>query len=1213
MFGNPQISDTPVDDLYSSQADLYGNSFYNPVNPANMNPGWGIDPSLLTPSYTAQYRPGYSGSNGATEYNRSGFFSSVNQLAPWTSTPMWGNPSIHNQDSVDSVASRPTDAAMWGVQRIGMPVAALWGAGKLMGGTNAFGMAKGASAAGKAFGRGLGGGIARGMGLGSGMAAKGMAGVLGGVGSIAAGYGLPLLAMQGIAEGAERAVFNPYINTRRSSEELRTNFNGITFGDSSGNVLTGGGLGSRESTDIASQITSQGIHDMNLSTGEYAEAASLVSRSGLMDNVNSKDISKRVKDSIEQVKLIMSVASMPELRDAIEQLSKFQKMGANVSGGMFSDAAGTMRQMGSLASVAGTNVQKLMNTVGAQGQYLYQANGMTPHLGQLAAANSYSALSAGNRMGLISSAQLARMGGLEGATQASLTGQINASQTLYNKLSNYNTYMGKGTQGSMLGNIAQFGQTMAADPMGVYGGMILNGRQMAGRQLQEKGSLAAEDQVWQVMKDQPGMIDRKTGKVSIERATPFLMQQGWNEDQIQAFAAQRIAETDKGTYDLSIKAMNKTLKEQQMQYVEQNTLYAGVMGRTAYSAMKGGRKLTDRFSQGLAQPIAGLVGDAGDTTQNLWYKAWYGDTIKSRNLTVEDALAGKETSKEGVNGFDLSKIPNLSRNEGIEDLNEYTSNLLAKDKNDRTKLKTSPAYGITVSPTHPEYKEFKKSSDQLNGLLDKSDPDAISFIKAVNPVDKQKALEVLKTKAKLDPEAISYLSNPLNVKKVDAELSIQGNGSKDTPDTKALKTSTQKIKDLKGKLDADTLSLLKAKDPEARSKAIEVLQSKNKIDKTTAEYLSTEGNVDKVEKALSKSANGSFDLIAKDTSNTPREVKYQVREMATKLNSLKDSGDTNAITYFKDPNSKEGKAALNTLIGQKKFSTETIDYLRNADNFKAATTALSAAPKTDKPTKEHTPDNIFARAYNLASLAMGVKEKPEKVESFRNTLTKVGGLEKEDVGVNLRVAGLSLEAASKVVDGETLAPNNIEKRLSSDKSLQQISKITGITDPQKLMSYIDKTSGAVADNKLVRLSVGAINVDSRLKGDDLVKAASAKVGGGVFDEAAIETKHLDQPEKLKATAATQEDARMRMDLNNKLKAGHIDFSGYQATMNAIDTKASVEKFDKAVDKFVSATGDKGSTPSNSVWNKMFGSSNTNTPSSLPSSGGVKDMNKSSGN
>lgn len=1046
MFGNPQISDTPVDDLYSSQADLYGNSFYNPVNPANMNPGWGIDPSLLTPSYTAQYRPGYSGSNGATEYNRSGFFSSINKLAPWTSTPMWGNPAMHNQDSVDSVASRPTDAAMWGAQRIAMPVAAFWGAGKLMGGTNGFGMAKGASAAGKAFGRGLGGGIARGMGLGSGMAAKGMAGVLGGVGSIAAGYGLPLLAMQGIAEGAERTVFNPYINTRRSSEELRTNFNGITFGDSSGNVITGGGLGSRESTDIASQITSQGIHDMNLSTGEYAESASLISRSGLMDNVNSKDISKRVKDSIEQVKLIMSVASMPELRDAIEQLSKFQKMGANVSGGMFSDAAGTMRQMGSLASVAGTNVQKLMNTVGAQGQYLYQANGMTPHLGQLAAANSYSALSAGNRMGLISSAQLARMGGLEGATQASLTGQINASQTLYNKLSNYNTYMGRGTQGSMLGNIAQFGQTMAADPMGVYGGMILNGRQMAGRQIQEKGSLAAEDQVWQVMKDQPGMVDRKTGKVSIERATPFLMQQGWTEDQIQAFAAQRVAETDKGTYDLSIKAMNKTLKEQQMQYVEQNTLYAGVIGRTAYSAMKGGRNLTDRFSQGLAQPIAGLVGDAGDTTQNLWYKAWYGDTIKSRNLTVEDALSGKESSTAGINGFDLSKIPNLSRNEGIVDVENMVSNTIKRDIENRSALKT----GRKVVPSKED--------------------------------------------------------------------------------------------------------------------------------------------------------------------STPREVRYQVREMATKLNSLKDSGDTNAITYFKDPNSKEGKAALNLLISQKKFSTETSDYLRNADNYKAATTALGIAPKAEEVSKDKfTTSKLMSNVWRDITGGMFLpKEKSEKVESFRNTLIKVGGLEKEDVGVNLRVAGLSLEAASKVVDGETLAPSNIEKRLSSDKSLQQISKITGITDPQKLMSYIDKTSGAVADNKLVRLSVGAVNVDSRLKGDDLVKAASAKIGGGVFDESAIETKHLDQPEKLKATAATQEDARMRMDLNNKLKAGHIDFSGYQATMNAIDTKASVDKFDKAVDKFVSATGDSKPVPGvNRGWTSIFGSSDG--PKSLPSSGGIKDIKNSSGN
>lgn len=1371
MFGNPQISSTPVDDIYSTQADTYGNSFYNPVNPANMNSGWGIDPSLLTPSYTAQYRPGYSGSNGATEYNRAGFFSSLNQLTPWTQTPMWGNPAIHQQDSVDSVASRPVDAGMWAAQRVAMPVAAFWGAGKLMGGYNSFGMAKGATAAGRSFGRGVGGGLARGMGIGNiggGIAARGMAGAMGGIGAVAGGYALPLLAVQGVAELAERAVFNPYINTRRSAEELRTNFNGVTFGDSAGNSITGGGLGNRESTDIAADITSQGIHDMNLGTSEYAEAASMVSRAGLMDNVNSKDIAKRVKDSIDQVKLIMSVASMPELRDAIEQLAKFQKMGANVSGGIFSDAAGTMRQMGTLASVAGTNVQKLMNTVGAQGQYLYQANGMTPHLGQLAAANSFAALSAGNRMGLISSAQLARMGGLEGATQASLTGQINASQTLYNKLSNYNTYMGRGTNNSMLGNLAQFGQTMAADPMGTYGGMILNGRQMAGRQLQEKGSLAAEDQVWQMMKDQPGMVDRKTGKVTIERATPFLMQQGWTEDQIQAFAAQRISETDKGSYDLSIKAMNKSLREQQMQYVEQNTLYAGIMGRTARGAMQLGRNLTDRVSQGVAQPVAGIVGDAGDTTNQLWYKAWFGDTIKSKNLTIEDALLGKGSSTENIHGFDISKISSL-----------YSKSKELTPSANVMGYKTSPEYGITVSPNSPEYKSFKNSTNQLEGLMEKSDPDAIQFIKAINPADKLKALDKLKSSSKLDAESISYLSNPINVKKVDAELSIKGNGSKDTPETKlfkgstqkltelkntldpdalnflkaktpeektsslqrlqssnkldsntvtylsnpinlrkvelelntqvksqseaidtknlktstgkikdlkdkldpdvihflketnpvekqkvlevlksknkldsesvtylsnplnvkkmelelagkgtksetanddkSLKASTEKIKDLKDKLDPDTLTFLKADTLDSRKKALDVLQAKNKVDKTTAEFLSSGYNFEKVEKALltpntsAKLTGFNVDKIA--NSPESRETKFRVTELATRINELKDIGDSNAITYLKDPSSKEGKEALNKLITQKKFSIDTQEYLRSPDNYKAAVAELQKVPKTTEADKDKfTFSKLMSNVFRDITGGMFIpKAKPEKVENFRETLAKVGGLDKQDIGVNLRAAGLSLEAASRIVDGEMLAPNNIEKRLESDKSLQQISKITGINDPQKLMAYIDKTSGSVADNKLVRLSMGALNVDPRLKGDAFVKAASEKVGGGVFDEAAIETKHLDQPDKLKATAAVQEDTRMRMDLNNKLRAGHIDFSGYQATMNAIDTKASTKQFAEAVDKFEKIVEGNGGSTQKRSWSDMFFGKKPEGSDKLPGLGNGKDMQKASGN
>jgi hypothetical protein len=858
--------------------------------------------------------------------------------------------------------------------------------------------------AGKSFGRGLGGGLARGFGMSSGgIAARGMAGAMGAVGGVAAGIAAPLAVLQASTAAAEIGVFNPYMNTRRSSEDLRSNFSGITFGDSTGNVITGGGLGGRESSGIASEITRGGIRDMQLSTGEYGNVANMVGRSGLMDNVNSKQISKRVKDSVEQMKLIMSIANMPEMQDAIEQLSKMQKMGANVTGGAFSDASSTMRQLGSLASVAGTNVQKLMNTVGAQGQYLYQANGMTPHLGQLAAANSYASLSAGNRMGLISSAQMARMGGLEGATQASLTGQINASQTMYNKLSNYNSYLGGGSTGSMIGNISKFGQNMAGDPMGAYGGLMLYGRQMAGRQISEQGSLAVENQIKEMLKNQPGMVDKKTGKISIERAAPFLMQMGMSEDQIQAFAAQRISEKDKGTYDLSLKAMNRTLVEQQQQLVEKNDWYGGAIGRSVRSAKRFGRGVTEGVAEVSGIPMANLTGSISDTVGAAWNNMWFNDSIKSSGTTIDKALGGSDAQE--VQGFD------------------YTAG--------KVKFSDGANYEQRNKEANRAH-QVKYAAKDLNALKDKGDPDAIKYFTATTAAERQKALDNITRKGKWGSGNKDYLSDPANYKNIEAEL-----------------------------------------------------------------------------------------------SKLPR---------------------------------------------------------------------LAASGKKD--------DGFLQTVSKSLKAAFGVKE--EKVKTFKETLNEMGGLKGQDEFSNLQASGLAYNAANKITDGESLSTGNIADRLSKDADLQKLSRMTGITDPQDLLAYINKTSDTLADNKLVKLATGSLTVDKgKMTSNEALRKASESVGGGVYDDSAIETKHLTHDEKMRASIGVQEDARARISATNKLKSGILDFSGYQSTMNALDNKEVVDKFSKAVDKFASKV--EGDSAPKSFLERMLGSDK------LPGSDNQRDLSNSSGN
>lgn len=756
MFGNPNISATPVTDIFSSQANTYGNSFANPMNSANMNNGWGIDPSLLSPSYQANYRPQYSGGQGSNNYGHTGFFGGLNRLNPMSTDIMWGNPFMHQRQAIEDVSSRPADAGMWGFQHIAAPIGAFaagraisrslgtgWAMGSRFGSGLGGGIASGFGASGSAgalngirgaySAEGMGGAFtaARGLGVGGAlnMAARGLGGTIFGA---AAAVGVPLAIGQGIMYGAEKFITDPYINTRQTSRSLRNNFAGITFGDAQGNSVSGRGLGMKESYNMAQSITGQGIQDMTFSTSQYAQGADMMSRAGLMDNVGAGGITKRVKESMAQVKLIMSIAAMPEMKDAIEQLSKLQMAGASISGGLGSTASSAMSRLGGYASIAGTSVQHIMNTVGAQGQYLYQANGMTPYLGQLAAANAYSAMASGNRMGLISPEQMARMGGLEGATQASLTGQINASQTMFNKMANYNTYTnGRGGYGSsMLGVVQQFGQNMVNDPLGTYGGMMLNSRQAAGKQMEARGSLAIQDQLMSIAKNIPGALDRN-GNISAEKAAPFLMQMGLGLDDIQGFYTQRMNEGDEGSYNQKLRGLDSQLAEQNRQYISQSGTYGGPIGSSIYAARKFGRNVGQSVSRALVDPITSAIGGGGDSLQKVTDYLWYGSTIGDGKGSGDmDELLNGTSSKTQDNNVSL--FGSLRRGQNQSSSRQYQD--VAESINDLAKSGHAGAISY-LQATDPDEKRAKLSKLLKSGDLGNSNKEDYSSFDSAAGLD----------------------------------------------------------------------------------------------------------------------------------------------------------------------------------------------------------------------------------------------------------------------------------------------------------------------------------------------------------------------------------------------------------------------------------------------------------------------------------------------
>lgn len=623
--------------IFESTSNQAANGFQNPMSMAHLYPGWGVDPNMQTPAYDAPYRPAYRGPNPYAAYQKPTFMGGISQLYnPFYTSPYWGNPVDNNRNAFSSVSSKPMDTAAYISQGFIAPAIAY-------GVTQA--MFRGA---GRALGRGFGTSLATGLGLG------GIAGGVGAIAGFAGSFAIPYAIGSGVMHAVEKGIFQPYIRSRQMSDHISDSFAGVTFSDG-GNVISGRGLSGRESSRLAGSIDRRGMNDMTFSANQYGGIASMGMRAGLFDDVNgTSDILKRVGSIATQIKSIIAISKDPNIQSAIEELAKLRLGGASISGGIASQAMSAYSAIGMHASAAGTSVQRIMSTVGNQGQYMFQMNGITPYLGQISAASAYSGFASAQRLGLMSTAQFARMGGLEGATQSALGAQISGSSTLYNRMSLMNQFMGGGRQNGVTANVSAFGEYASRDPLATMGSMGLYGNAMISRQMAGPGGVKAlENQAI----DMARAIGRDGGKDGYDPSViaGIMQAQGIPMEQIQAYAALRASQTNPDLVGQNIRAYRAQSREQIMQYIDQEMLWAGPLGSTVASATRGLKRGYSRVADNTGHAWNRMKGSFNDAIERTWSGFQYGSTIG-------DTLTG--TDKINMDGVRKGIISSLKEKAG---------------------------------------------------------------------------------------------------------------------------------------------------------------------------------------------------------------------------------------------------------------------------------------------------------------------------------------------------------------------------------------------------------------------------------------------------------------------------------------------------------------------------------------------------------------------
>lgn len=691
---------------FQSNADMGGNSFSDSGNIVHMQSGWGNNPNYLTPAYDAPYRPAYQGPNPYAAYGNMGFMKSVNNLInPFSTNNYWGNPISNNQSAFNSVGTGVVDKGVSITQGFIAPAVIHATSLAMFGNSSA------------ALGKGLGQGL--------GMGARSSS-VLG----FGARFGLPVLGGMVVLEAAEQAVFQPYIRSRQMMDMVSDNFAGITFSGNTGNPISGRGMSQRDSARVGSKIDAMGIQDMSFNASQYGGIASMGMRSGLFDDVsNSSDMVKRVSSIAAQIKTIVAISKDPNIQSAIEDLAKLRLGGASVSGGAGSAAIGAYGAIGTNASIAGASVQRVMNTVGIQGQYMYQMNGITPYLGQIAASSAFAGFASAERLGILSTSKLARMGGREGATQSALAAQLGGVDTPYNVMGLANQFFGgNGTRG-VVNTVSAFGSMASNNPLSMQGNMMLHGGTMKSAQLGGPGGVQKleKDAV-----DYLRSIGREAGPGGYDpgEVAQVMSSMGLSSEMIGSYMSLRATQTDGRYIEQSQKASNATHLENISQIIDREMLWGGLLGRSAATAVRAAKTAKSVVAESIAYPFTTMGGEIADSIASFWYGAQFDGTLDKYNIeagatgvnmgrALESLIMSKggDTQAMGSDEHAVLKMINRSaRRTGAQ--GDMARKMLSKglDSKEGRKLLTQFLEGQNNSIARRVLNSFGSSSDMLDSI-----------------------------------------------------------------------------------------------------------------------------------------------------------------------------------------------------------------------------------------------------------------------------------------------------------------------------------------------------------------------------------------------------------------------------------------------------------------------------------------------------------------
>lgn len=694
------------------------NDYSNPTNFGGYGApmgGWNVNSAYMTPSYLAPYRPTYSGNPNfqmpMMSFGAAASRAIPNPFAP--PTPYYVSPLMYSQRASSEFVNKVGDAGMAGAQYVSSAVVGLAVYAAMdslrfqgLGGSqqdiraashwwrsNMPTWAGGAGSASEAAylsrsqtlfeagGRAIGGGAGRAIGgamtaaaqsasmLFRGRGISGLPSFASGLGRVGAFGGavagslfLPYMAAEGVGSMFDQTVFTPYISGRQTADMIQDSMRGTYTGlGTTGSPLdVSASNATRMGFDLSRIANANPQFGMRSASDIFAgaSAAGLFKGTGF----NNGDIQRRFKEVTQSVSLMMSVFNDPSTQDAIARLGELSHAGGL---NKLTALSGLGMRYRTASAITGLGTRELMAGVGSQGQMMFAQSGLTPYLGQLAAVNAMSGISAAYRGGLISSPSLAMMGGAEGATQLAVQAQIGLARNPYSEMVAFNQYvLGKGP-GSMVNNIASFGNFMAGNPLSAYGSFMMNKDVALSSMIRDNPGQLIRNVV-ERMRNMPGGIN-KNGKVDAMAAASVMMSIGMSTDQIRALYGQMQGEASAmkgGAYSAAYQeSLASALSNTGLTYYSDSNWNPS---KHMYNLRMFGKGLRDSASRYTVQPYANAMSSIADWITNTNYGFTNLNGLENASImnTMSPTMSPADLDREmtftsGTGNYNYSNINRL--------------------------------------------------------------------------------------------------------------------------------------------------------------------------------------------------------------------------------------------------------------------------------------------------------------------------------------------------------------------------------------------------------------------------------------------------------------------------------------------------------------------------------------------------------------------------